>query len=533
MDETEAAIERTLARMTPAEKAGLLLLASVPGPSLDRDTGAMLRDTGASGAVLFAPNVASSAQLRALTAAIEGACGREGFPALIASDEEGGRVQRLRDLGPPFPGAMAVAATGDLALAEAVGRAIGERSRAHGLNVVFAPVADVNSDPDNPVIGPRSYGENPQAVAAFVAAAVRGLAAAGVAATAKHFPGHGDTRLDSHVALPTIAHGLDRLRATELVPFRAAIAAGVPLVMTAHIRFPALDGSGDPATLSAPILGGLLRGELGFDGVIISDAMNMAAIRDHYGVAEGCVRSIIAGADLVEPLMREREVAAALAAAAASGRLPMGRLDDAARRVLRLRRGLAAGATAGDADATQEAHAALVRRVARAGVTLLDGPAGVPHGEEMRFRRDAAMGVIEFTLDYGSRAEAGGAGGVASSPLLAAFRERFPAARGMTLDGMLPPTAERERAAALVRGCDALVIGTRDAHLHAVQAAARDALLRLHASGGAGRPTAVVSLRAPYDLAGLAGVARVAAYGDEPDALAAAAAICARMGGDE
>lgn len=500
-------IAQTLARLTPAEKAGLLLLAAVPGPTLDAGTAALLRDTGASGAVLFARNVENSAQLRALTAAIEDVCGRDGFPAVIASDEEGGRVQRLRDLGPPFPGAMAVGATGDPAYAEAVGRAIGARSRAHGLNVVLAPVCDVNSDPQNPVIGPRSYGEDPERVAAFAAAAVRGLTTAGGAATAKHFPGHGDTHLDSHTALPTVAHGLDRLRAVELVPFRAAIAAGVPLVMTAHIRFPALDPSGDPATLSAPVLGGLLRGALGFNGAIISDAMNMAAIAAHYGVVEGCVRSIIAGADLVEPLTDEREVVAALVAAVESGRLPMARLDDAARRVLRLRSGLAVGA-APEADASSVGG-----RVAAAGVTLLAAPPGV-----LPLRRDAGVGVVEFALDAGSRAEEGGA---AASPLLRAFGEWFSAARGATVHAAYPSTDEIAAATALAQGCDVLVIGTRDAHLYPAQAAARAALLRF------GTPAAVVALRAPYDLAGLEGVALLATYGDEPDALAVAAAICA------
>lgn len=511
----DAVIALALARMTTAEKVGHLLLAAIPGPELDADTETTLRDCHIGGAVLFTRNVVSAAQLRGLTNALQAVCGRDGLPALIAADEEGGRVQRLRGLGASFPSAMALGAAGDPALAESVGYAIGEKLRVHGLNVALAPVTDVNVNPANPVIGTRSYGEDPVAVATCVAATVRGLTRAGVAATAKHFPGHGDTHLDSHRDLPTIPHGLDRLRGVELVPFRAAIAAGVPLVMTAHIRFPALDAAGLPATLSAPVLHGLLRDELGFAGVVISDAMTMRAIRDHYGVVEGCVRAVIAGNDLIEPLEGEREVAAALVAATESGRLSLARLDDAARRVLRLRHRLASQPAAGVGAVDSDAHRALVRTVAARSVTLLHAPPGI-----LPLAPGAAVGVVEFALEAASQAEEGAAA-AGDSPLLAAFQEQFPRARGVVVHAAYPDAGEIAAAHALAAGCAALVIGTRDADRFPAQADIRDALLR------SGKPAVLLSLRAPYDLADMEGAALLATYGDHEDSLRVAAAICA------
>jgi beta-N-acetylhexosaminidase len=243
---------------------------------------------GLGGVVLFARNVRDPEQLARLTGAIRA----ERPEALIAIDEEGGDVTRLEaETGSSYPGNLALGAVDDTALTERVAAAIGADLRAVGVNLDFAPVADVASNPDNPVIGVRSFGAEPELVARHVAAFVGGLQSMCVAACAKHFPGHGATSEDSHLQLPT----LDRDLSAEIAPFRAAIDAGVRAIMTAHIRVPAVDDA--PATLSRKILTGLLRDELGFEGLVITDALDMGAVSGTVGVEEGAVRALAAGAD--------------------------------------------------------------------------------------------------------------------------------------------------------------------------------------------------------------------------------------------
>ncbi|MET9519730.1 glycoside hydrolase family 3 protein [Streptomyces sp. NPDC002994] len=284
---------------------------------------------------LFGRNIASPAQLAALTAQLRA----ERDDVLVAIDEEGGDVTRLEvQHGSSFPGNLALGAVDDTGLTRDVARELGRRLAECGVNLNWAPSADVNSNPGNPVIGVRSFGADPQLVARHTAAYVEGLQASGVAACTKHFPGHGDTAVDSHHALPAIDVDLDTLHARELVPFRAAIAAGSKSVMSAHILLPALDPA-RPATLSPRILTGLLREELGYDGLIITDGMEMQAISATYGIELGSVMAIAAGADAIcvgggladdETVLRLRD---ALVAAVRDGALPEERLADAAARV--------------------------------------------------------------------------------------------------------------------------------------------------------------------------------------------------------
>jgi len=236
-----------------------------------------------------------------------------------------------------FPGAAEVGATGKPSLAGDVAEATGAELRALGVNLDFAPVADVNIDPRNPVIGRRAYGNKPGEVAKMVGAAVKGFDAAGVAATAKHFPGHGDTRVDSHTGLPVIKHTRAQWERLDAPPFKAAIAAGVDAIMTAHIVFPKLDPSGDPATLSKPILTGLLRRELGFKGVISTDALNMAGARVKYDDGEVAVRAVLAGADLLLMPNNLPKQYQAVLKAVASGRISKARLDESVTRLLTLK----------------------------------------------------------------------------------------------------------------------------------------------------------------------------------------------------
>ncbi|MGW8781556.1 glycoside hydrolase family 3 protein [Streptomyces sp. NPDC055796] len=284
---------------------------------------------------LFGRNIASPEQLAALTAQLRA----EREDILVAIDEEGGDVTRLEVRGgSSFPGNLALGAVDDTGLTRDVARELGRRLAECGVNLNWAPSADVNSNPDNPVIGVRSFGADTRLAARHTAAYVEGLQAAGVAACTKHFPGHGDTNVDSHHALPRIDADLDTLVARELVPFKAAVAAGTKAVMSAHILVPALDPT-RPATLSPQILTGLLRKELGYEGLIVTDGMEMNAIAGTYGIERGSVLAIAAGADAIcvgggladeATVLRLRD---ALVAAVREGALPQERLADAAARV--------------------------------------------------------------------------------------------------------------------------------------------------------------------------------------------------------
>lgn len=290
---------------------------------------------GLSSVGLFGRNIASPGQLAALTAQLRAERG----DVLVAIDEEGGDVTRLEvRTGSSFPGNHALGVVDDVELTRAVAAELGRRLAECGVDLNWAPSADVNSNPDNPVIGVRSFGSDPRLVARHTAAYVEGLQSAGVAACTKHFPGHGDTAVDSHHSMPRIDVELATLHARELQPFRAAIAAGSKSVMSAHILLPALDPD-RPATLSPQILTGLLRRELGYDGLIVTDGMEMQAISSTYGIERGSVLAIAAGADAIcvgggladeDTVLRLRD---ALVTAVRQGELPEERLADAAARV--------------------------------------------------------------------------------------------------------------------------------------------------------------------------------------------------------
>ncbi len=309
-----------------------VLLPSFPGTTLDASASSLLEE-GLAGLCLFGSNtVGGSASVAECTASVRAVAPG----AVIAIDEEGGDVTRLHVAdGSPVLGPLALGHVDDLDLTRATGRAVGSELAALGITLDLGPVADVNSNPDNPVIGTRSFGASADAVGAHVAAWVGGLQSAGVAACAKHFPGHGDTAVDSHLALPVLDVDLPTLSDRELVPFRAAVDAGVAAVMTSHVVVPALDDL--PATVS-PVVLGLLRDRLGFGGVVVSDALDMAGVSASRGIPEAAVLSLAAGADLLclgpdNTPAQVREVAAVIVAAVESGRLPEERLTEAAKAV--------------------------------------------------------------------------------------------------------------------------------------------------------------------------------------------------------
>jgi beta-N-acetylhexosaminidase len=256
-------------------------------------------------------------------------------PLLNTADFEAGVGFRIAG-ATAFPRLMAFGAARDERLAQEAGRVTGEEARALGVHVNFAPVVDVNNNPRNPVINTRSYGEDPQLVGRLASAYVRGLQAAGVAATLKHFPGHGDTDVDSHLGLPIIKHPRERLEQMELVPFRAGVAAGAEAVMTAHIEMPALDPTPKtPTTLSAPIVQGLLRKDLGFGGLIYTDSMGMAGVSAIYSPGEAAVRAVAAGNDVILHSPDDRAAFEGIVEAVKSGRIPEAQINTSVERILR------------------------------------------------------------------------------------------------------------------------------------------------------------------------------------------------------
>jgi beta-N-acetylhexosaminidase len=324
---------------------------------------------GLGGVVLFSRNVRDPEQLAALTASLRA----ERPELLIAVDEEGGDVTRLEaTTGSSFPGNLALGAADDAELTRRVAAAIGGELASVGVNLDLAPVADVIVDPENPIVGVRSFGSDPQLVARHVAAFVEGLQGVGVAACAKHFPGHGETAADSHLELPTAEADRETLLARALPPFTAAVEARVRVVMTAHVQFPALDD--EPATLSGRVIG-LLRSELGFEGLVLTDALEMRAISGTVGLEEGGVGALAAGADALclgadRTSSEVERVQTAILDAVRSGRLAEERVREAASRVAET----AAWASSPKPHRDREVGAEAARRALRVeGDTTLDG----------------------------------------------------------------------------------------------------------------------------------------------------------------
>ncbi len=383
--------------MSLGEKVAQLLVVGFPLTRIERDSEAyrLIRERKVGNFILFTRNIESGRQLhglcRELRTLTEDATG---FAPLVAIDQEGGSVTRIRAGATFFPGAMACAAAalaqGSTDDIERIGLAMGEELAAMGIDIDLAPDADINCNKANPVIGVRSYGDDPQAVASRAAAFARGLSATGVLATAKHFPGHGDTNVDSHLGLPSLPHGMERLKRVELVPFAHLIDEGVPLVMTSHILFPALEDhgshselpSGLPATLSPPILTGLLRGQMGFEGAIITDCLEMKAIADHY--PDAAVQALQAGADLLcisHTASVQEKAHDDIVAAVRSGRLSEERIDEALGRVLALK-----ARAPKHPDSWEEAalsvgsstHRTLAQTVSESGITVLKNVGAFP-----------------------------------------------------------------------------------------------------------------------------------------------------------
>jgi beta-N-acetylhexosaminidase len=433
--EAQRWIDGVIKTMTLEEKVGQVLMPSFESTYLPTDSDAFRRLTeyvrsyhvggfivfGASQsapAVALNPTYASVILGHPLAAAttINRLQRLSKLPLLTAADFETGVGMRMAG-GTQFPRAMAFGATGDPALAERAGLATAREGRALGIHVNFAPVADVNNNARNPVINTRSFGERPASGGAgsvpdMVSAYVRGLQRGGMLATLKHFPGHGDTDVDSHIGLPVVPHARERLDAIELPPFRAGTAAGAGAVMTAHISMPSIDPSGVPVTFSERAVGGLLRRDLGFDGLVFTDSMTMHAVTKMASPGDGAVRAFLAGHDMVLHTPDVGAAHEALLAAARSGKIPMERLEESLRRILsaKARLGLHRARLIDvekvpDVVGTRE-HRGIAREVSERSVTLLkDEHGALP----LRLPADASvlyLSVLDYPSGWGIAAPA-------------------------------------------------------------------------------------------------------------------------------
>ena len=329
--------------MSLEEQIGQVLMVGFWGITPSQDIIDLISRYHIGNIILFSRNIGSTRQVLELTQGLQRVAKEAGhhYPLLIAIDQENGIVQRLGEAATLFPGNMALGAIGSDEIAYEVARATGQELLALGINMNLAPVVDVNNNAANPVIGVRSFGEDPRLVARLGAAMVKGYREAGIISCLKHFPGHGDTASDSHLALPTLPHALERLEALELVPFRRGIEAGADSVMIAHVSFPALTRQEElPATLSPAIVKGLLREQMGFHGVMISDCLEMQAISETFGVQRGAVMALQAGIDLVlvsHLYERQRGSFETIRAAVETNELAPEVIQQAAERVLRLK----------------------------------------------------------------------------------------------------------------------------------------------------------------------------------------------------
>jgi beta-N-acetylhexosaminidase len=372
----EAWVEATLREMTLRQKAGQMVLAWIDGryrgegPGMERLYD-LVRREGVGGFII------SIGTPQEFTSKLNALQQRARVPLLMVTDLESGPGMRLEGTGTDIPPVMGLAATGSDSLAFEVGRVIGEEARAVGLHLTLSPVLDVNSNPRNPIINTRSFGEDPVTVGRFAGDYIRGLHAGGLLAMGKHFPGHGDTHADSHLELPRLDRDRAALNAIDLPPFRAAIAAGMDGVLVAHIAVPRVSGDEIPSSINPKVAGDILRGEMGFRGLVATDAMNMRGLTRQFGQGDAAVRAILAGADILLQPTEIPQVLDAIERAVADGRISRERIDTSVRRILaaktrvRLQHGSQVDPAAVASRVGTAEHRGLAAEVARRSITLV------------------------------------------------------------------------------------------------------------------------------------------------------------------
>lgn len=332
-------IKDKLSAMSLEQKLGQMIIAGVSGTTVDDQSKKLITDSYIGGVILYKNNIVSVEQTTRLLNGLKEANRTNAAPLLLSVDQEGGKVNRLPTSLVATPSSRDIAKSGDSKKARAVGETIGDQLRTLGFNVNFAPVLDIDSNPNNPVIGSRSFGPTAAVVSSFGLEEMLGLRAKQVIPVVKHFPGHGDTSVDSHLELPVVNKTLDQLRKLELVPFAEAIRSNAEAVMVAHILLPSIDPD-YPASMSSNTITQLLRNEMGYDGVVITDDMTMGAIMNHYDLGKAVVQSVRAGSDIVlvaHEYANVRKALESLMQAAKSGEITMERIDQSVRRIIKLK----------------------------------------------------------------------------------------------------------------------------------------------------------------------------------------------------
>ncbi len=494
-----------IGQMTLEQKVGQIMIIGVEGTSITPAMRQMIEQVHVGGIILYEYNVDTPDKLAQLDANLQQVARQSKQPGLfICIDQEGGGVTRMRETKgyTEFPSPMAVAATGTIENVRRVARAISTELKAVGINMDLTPVLDVNNNPDNPIIGARSFSSDPRRVAEYGVAFIEAMQAEGVIAIGKHFPGHGDTGIDSHVSLPTIPHDRARLEAVEFVPFRAAMKANVAGLMSAHITFPAIDPTpGLAATLSPRVLTGLLRDEINYDGLLMTDSLVMGALKESgYAAPQAAVAALEAGADILlfhGDYAQHREAHQLIVDKIKSGEIPMARLDEAVKRLLLAKQhfgitrveGRASNAQAGTAEIR-----ALSRDVAAQSITLLRDDAHL-----LPLPTDAKLLIVETANGIGLGKTLGAATITVNAQPKASD---INAVLGMGKDGRIT------------------LVATTDAGKNRQQADLVNALLK------AKIPTIVVAVRGPYDLMYLeAAPTYLASYGSNPPSIEALAAV--------
>lgn len=468
--------------MTVKQMLGQKLIFGFHGTELSEEFKALIREYRIGNVILFARNIQSAQQLRTLCAQIQSLILEvTGYPAFIVIDQEGGIVSRLPSDAVTVPSAMAVSATGEADNVRIASEITVRQLRGLGVNFNMAPVLDVNTNPHNPVIGIRSFGDDAKKAAELGELAVRAYENSGVYCCGKHFPGHGDTNVDSHLGLPVIDKTLEQLMEEELVPFRRCIDAGIPAIMTSHILFPQIEQEKIPCTMSRTIITGLLKEKLGFRGLVFSDCMEMDAIQNYYGTANGVVAAFKAGVDLAglsSTMVLMRETANAVHEAALQGGFDPEELRSSVDKILELKRAMLVKPEPEVCNLPQDR--ALVREMSRKAITCFQG--SVPVLDENTF----FCGCSTYRASLVGNPE--------ESTL--AFPEYMAAAFGG--GGMVvsrnPEEAEIRSAVEAAAGYERIVLGTCNAHLLPGQQALAQAL------ADTGKELTVVALRNPYDL---------------------------------
>jgi beta-N-acetylhexosaminidase len=516
---SDAAIDALLAEMTVEEKLGQLFMVFFEGTSYSPALAQTIEDLHVGGILIFQPNIGGPLEeLASVISAAQTTAANTGakIPLFVGIDHEGGLIDRSSGRLTTFPGPMAIAATNSVENARAVAQVMSKELLALGINMNLAPVMDVNSNPANPVIGSRAFGSTPELVTIFGLAMVDEFQRNNLLATVKHFPGHGDTHLDSHTALPVISKELADLQAVELAPFAEAIAAGADVIMTAHVAVPTLTGDPElPATLSGAVLTDLLRDTMGFKGLIATDSLGMGALDLRYGITQTSALALQAGVDLLmygadlnHTPVEQYWVFDYLLERINTGELSIARLDESVRRILqaKARRGLltphsafTTAPSAADLASTIRTpeHLALAQRISEQAVTLVKNDADLlPLNPEQR----VALIYPDFESDLPS--------------LLNEYTSQL-TPLPISID---PGAEERSQVATMAVAADVIIVATVNANFYPRQVALIQEL--------AGQPVVIMALTSPYDLLAFPTVTTyLTTYNDNQPMLAAAAKL--------